>query len=249
MRFTTEALVIRETSIGESDRLITLLTREMGVIRAYAAGAKSIKSKKGAATGLLAYSSFTLHKKNDTYRVAEASPIKIFFGAGADVVRLTLAQYFCELASFIVPAQVASEEYLRLILNSLHFLVVENREPSLIKAITELRMAVLAGYSPSLVACEGCGKFEDDIMFFGLRDGQLYCKDCKTNGELTVPLEPTVLSAMRHIVFSKFGSLYSFTVPDEAAHRLSDITGRYVTVQTEHTYNALNFYNTLYFPK
>ena len=46
MRFTTDALIISEMNVGESDRLVTLLTREYGVIKAFAAGAKNIKSKK-----------------------------------------------------------------------------------------------------------------------------------------------------------------------------------------------------------
>ena len=49
-RFTTDALVIKEMSVGESDRLVTLFTRDYGLIRAFAAGAKSVRSKKGAAT-------------------------------------------------------------------------------------------------------------------------------------------------------------------------------------------------------
>ena len=77
-KFTVDALVITEQQIGESDKLITLLTRHNGVIKAYASGARTIKSKKGAATSLLAYSSFTLSIKGNTYKVIEASPIDIF---------------------------------------------------------------------------------------------------------------------------------------------------------------------------
>ena len=44
-RFTTEGLVIKEMDVGESDRLVTLFTREYGILKAYAPGAKSIKSK------------------------------------------------------------------------------------------------------------------------------------------------------------------------------------------------------------
>lgn len=231
--------------MGENDRLVTLLTRDMGVIRAFAAGAKSIKSKKGAATGLLAYSSFTILKKNDTYRIYEATPIKIFFGAGNDVVRLSLSQYFCELSAVLVPRETNSEDYLRLILNSLHFLIFENREPSVIKAITELRLAVISGYSPNLVACEGCGKFEDDIMYFGIKDGILYCEDCKGLGEYSVGVDRTVVSAMRHIVYSEFRSLYSFEVPSSSAEKLSKITERYISLQTEHHFATLDFYNSM----
>ncbi len=43
---------------GESDRLVTLLTREEGIIRAFSPLAKTLKSKQGSATQLLCYSRF-----------------------------------------------------------------------------------------------------------------------------------------------------------------------------------------------
>lgn len=244
MRFTTQGLVIREKSIGESDRLVTLLTRDQGVIRAFAAGAKNIKSKKGAATGLLSYSSFTILKKNDTYKIYEANPIRVFFGAGSDVVKLSLSQYFCELCSVLVPQDTNSEEYLRLILNSLHFLVSEERKSEIVKSITELRLASISGYAPNLIACENCGKFEDDIMYFCFSDGKIICRECKKN-EYGIPINRTILSAMRHIVYSEFKNLYSFDIPDNDAKILSSVTEKYITTQTEHHYSTLDFYNTI----
>ena len=165
-RFTTEALVIKEMNVGESDRLVTLFTRERGIIKAFASGAKNIKSKKGSATSLLTYGSFTIKQKNESFRIYEATPITMFFGAGSDIEVLALSQYFCELANVFAVDGTQNNELLRLILNSLHFLTKEKRFPPLIKAITELRIAVISGYSPNLIACDGCGKFEDDIMYF-----------------------------------------------------------------------------------
>ena len=46
-QITTDCLIIREKSMGESDKLLTVLSRELGVISVYASGAKNIKSKKG----------------------------------------------------------------------------------------------------------------------------------------------------------------------------------------------------------
>lgn len=244
-RFTTEALVIKEMNMGESDRLVTLFTRDYGIIRAFAAGAKSIKSKKGAATSLLTYSSFTILKKKDTYKIYEASPIKLFFGAGSEIEVLSLAQYFCELCYVLVASGVPDGEFLRLILNSLHFLTKEKRFPPLIKAITELRAAALSGFMPDLVACSGCGKFEDDIMYFDISGGRLLCRGCKRETSDLATLDRTMLSAMRHIVYSEFGRLYSFTVPENCAKRLSEITGKYITVQTDHRFTALDFYNSV----
>lgn len=244
-RFTTEALVIKEMSVGENDRLVTLFTRDYGIIRAFAAGAKSIKSKKGTATSLLTYGSFTILKKKDTYKIYEANPIRLFFGAGSDIDVLALAQYFCELCGVIVSSGVPDGDFLRLILNSLHFLTKEKRYPPLIKAITELRASVLAGFMPNLVACENCGKFEDDTMYFDISESGLLCSECKADKSGLTAIDRTLLSAMRHIVYSEFSKLYSFTIPDESADRLSEITGKYITLQTDHRFAALDFYNTV----
>lgn len=243
-RFTTEALVIKEMNVGESDRLVTLFTRDYGVIRAFASGAKNIKSRKGSATSLLTYASFTIKKKNDSYRIYEATPISVFFGAGSDIEVLALSQYFCELANEFAVTGTPNEEFLRLILNSLHFLTKEKRYPPLIKAITELRIAVISGYTPNLIACDECGKFEDDIMYLDLSDGDLHCSDCP-KGENSRAVDRTILSAMRHIVFSQFSNLYSFKIPDDKAKILSDITGQYITVQTDHRFSTLEFYNSI----
>ncbi len=219
--------------------MITVITRNLGVITAYVRGVKSIKSKRGSATSLLSFSNFCLESKGDTYTVTEASINKVFFGAGSDIVTLTVAQYFCELCSVFRPYENESEEFLRLILNSLHFLTENKRSPELIKAITELRVAVNAGYAPNLIACDGCGKFEDAVMYFKLDDGTLYCNNCHKENCLSISL--TVLQAMRHIIYSKFEQLYSFEIPEAAAKELSILTERYVTYQTEHRFTTLEF--------
>lgn len=244
-RFTTEGLVIKEMKIGESDRLVTLFTREHGLIRAFAAGAEKTKSKKAAATSLLTYSSFTILRKKDTFRIYEATPIRIFFGAGSDIEVLALSQYFCELSNVFASSDIGDNELLRLILNSLHFLTKEKRFPPLIKAITEFRTVVINGYMPNLIACNGCGKFEDDFMFFNVNDGQLHCKDCVVEGKGVFKIDKTLLSALRHIVYSEFKNLYSFSIPEDSAKYLSVITGEYIKTQTEHKFSTLDFYEAI----
>lgn len=236
--------MIKESNIGEQDKLITLLTADRGVIKAYAAGAKNIKSKRAAATGLLSYASFTIDKKGENLRITEATPISLFFGAGSDIVILSLSQYFCELSLVIEPPPEESQDFLRLILNSLHFLTHKKMSPALIKAITELRILSTSGYMPNLVACEDCGKFEDDIMYFNLENGSIYCKECMSGINL-VPVNRTVLEAMRHIVYSKFDRLYSFTIPEKDALILSNLTENYLKIQTEHRFVTLEFYNSI----
>ena len=121
----------------------------------------------------------------------------------------------------------------------MHFLTESKRSPELIKAITELRIAVLSGYAPNLVACDSCGMFEDNVMYFNLQDGALYCNKCYKENCISITL--TVLQAMRHIVYSKFESLYSFNIPETSIKELSLLTEKYVTYQTEHKFTTLEF--------
>ena len=243
-RFTTEGLVIKEMEVGESDRLVTLFTRERGLIKAFASGAKNIKSKKNSATSLLTYSSFTILQKKGTMRIYEATPKAQFFTLGSDLEILSISQYFCELALVFGESGNPNQELLRLLLNSLHFLTKGEKNSALIKAITEFRVAVISGYMPNLVACSNCGMFEDDIMYFDLYEGNLYCKNCKGNRNC-VAINRTLLSALRHIAFSEFKKLYSFEIPQESAKMLSEITSSYLTVQTDQRFTALEFYQSI----
>ena len=67
MQISTEGLILREQNIGESDRLVTVLTREEGRLRAFVRGAKNIKNKNCTATQLLCYSRLNLYKGREKY--------------------------------------------------------------------------------------------------------------------------------------------------------------------------------------
>ena len=76
MKFKTKGLVIREQNIGERDKLVWVLTESHGILRAFARGAKNIKSPKCAGTGLLSYSDLSVFEGRDSYSIDEAVSIE-----------------------------------------------------------------------------------------------------------------------------------------------------------------------------
>ena len=76
-------------------------------------------------------------------------------------------------------------------------------------------------------------------MYFRLEDGTIYCGSCRKDGCIEVPL--TIIKAIRHIVYSKLESLFSFDISEENAHLLSGITERYIVYQSERNYQTLEF--------
>ena len=244
MKLNTKGLILKEQNVGELDKLVTVLTADLGVIKAFVRGAKSIKSKRQSATGLLCYSKLSLYNGKDSYIIDEAECIEVFFGLRSDIEKLSLAQYFAELSCELAPELSDASEYLRVVLNSL-YMISNSKKPDLqIKAITELRLLSLSGYMPNLVACERCGEFETDTMYFDIEHGLLYCENCASQ-DVPLALELSVVSAMRHIIFSKLEKLYSFNMSEAQLQDLSYVTETYLKAKTERRYKTLDFYNSL----
>ena len=244
MKLNTDGLIIREQQTGEDDRLVTLLTRDYGVLRAFVRGAKRIKSKSQSATQLFAYGNFSIYRGKDAYSIDEAQPIEIFFDLRNDIVSLSLAQYFCELAGEFAPVEEEAEEYLKLILNALHILSKNKKSHEQLKAIVELRLLALSGYMPDLSECADCGEFKDNGMFFSPVEGTLICSEC-VKDHTCFRLPNGVLYAMRHICFSESSKLFSFLLPEDSMKYLSEVTEQFLLMQTSKKFKTLDFYKTM----
>lgn len=243
MKINTPGIIIRETNIGENDKLLVILTAENGLIHAFADGARRMKNRNCAALSLLGYCDFTLYRAKDAYRVNDAAEIELFFDLRYDLEGLSLAQYFCELVLRQVPEETGGAEYLQLLLNALHLLTYKKRPPELIKAVFELRFAALSGYMPDLTACAECKNQNADQYFFDYGGGHIYCDQCqKPPSAEGVLINKTVLAAMRHIVYMPANKIFSFHIPEKDLKLLSQIGEKYVSLQTEFRYKTLDFY-------
>ena len=242
MRMNTDALVLRVKDTGESDRLVTLLTSEFGVLRAFANRAKKINSKMHGATQSLCYGDFSVYKSRDSYIIDDAVAKEVFFGLRDDIEKLALAQYFCALAEELAPEMEPAKDFLRVTLNSLHLLQTNRRSKDFLKAVTELKFMVFAGFMPDLTACSSCGKEPDGEMFFNVSEGCIYCRNCGGGEKLT----PGILAAMRHVCANPVERMYSFSLPENEEKKLAYICEKFLLVQTRRPFKALDFYKSLF---
>ena len=243
MTFTTDAIVLKITKTGESDRLLTLLTRDRGILKAFAKAADRPKNKLHMSTNLFCYGRFTFYEGVKSTKVEECDLNETFYGLQSDIGKLALAQYFNELMIEAAPVETDSNEYLRLLLNSLYFLANEKIHPRLLKAIFEMRLSSLIGYMPSLIACKECGEYETETMFFNSVTGELFCNSCKGTGTKQLPLD--TVSAMRHIVFSDFEKLFSLGTSENTAESLETVTEKYLLNVLKRSFRTLDFYKSI----
>ena len=244
----TDAIVLRERAVDEFDSVLTLLTKERGVLTAYARGARKPRSSLRVSAELMSYSCFVLFCNREKYSVDKADLNRLFMGVRGDVEKLSLGSYFCQLTAEAAPHEEPAGEYLRLLLNSLYLLDSGKRTCAFVKPVYELRLLTMAGFMPNLVACAGCGAYEAERMYFLPRSSQLLCGDCAAASPETEPREPVgkgVLAAMRHILYSDAERLFGFTLPEGGLAALNRLTQQYVMVQLDRRFETLDFYLTM----
>lgn len=178
MQVATTGLVLRQVKVGEADRILTILTPDLGVVSASARGSLRMKSALFSATGLFCYSEFTLTSGRSHYFVDTAQVKKVFHGISASIEGMALASYMAEIAAELSPAPPEADAQLRLLLNCLYMISERHYPCAQLKAIYELRALTLAGYMPDVLACAGCGKYDGGEFYLDPVEGRLLCADC-----------------------------------------------------------------------
>ena len=244
----TNGLIIKEQKVSENDRLGTVLTAELGVIRAFSKNSLKSTSKSLSSTAFLSYSRLYIYKGRDTYKIGDAAPLKIFWDLRQDFSKLSLASYFCEVVSRLAPKDENAEEYLRLILNCLHLLSLKE-EPVpevLIKAIFGLRCCLYSGYMPDIYVCRGCNEELVGNAWFDILNGVFYCDKCREKfGKVKLDFVPSsVLCAMKYILTNPLNKCFGFKINEKSAKILGNICEKFLIVQSDHTFDTLQFYKT-----
>ena len=239
----TDGLVVRQVNYKDNDQILTVLTKEHGLMTLKARGVRSRSSRLKGACQLLAYSEFTVFENRGFHTIDEANAIQMFPELRTDIELLSLASYFAQVAEVLSQEDMPNPELLSLTLNALYALCRRLCTPELVKAAFELRAACLGGYTPELSGCAVCGDPEPDR--FDVRGGILCCASCSAGEGLRLPVRPGSLAAMRYLVSCDAKRLFSFRLEGRAVKELCDLAETYLQTQLERGFYTLDFYKSL----
>lgn len=239
----TDGLVVRQVNYKDNDQILTVLTKEHGLMTLKARGVRSRSSRLKGACQLLAYSEFTVFENRGFHTIDEANAIQMFPELRTDIELLSLASYFAQVAEVLSQEDMPNPELLSLTLNAFYALCRRLCTPELVKAAFELRAACLGGYTPELSGCAVCGDPEPDR--FDVRGGILCCASCSAGEGLRLPVSPGSLAAMRYLVSCDAKRLFAFRLEGRAMKELCDLAETYLQTQLERGFYTLDFYKSL----
>ena len=242
MYLKTEGLVLRVTPYQEADAMLSVLTREQGLLSLRARGVRRAKSPLKGACQLLAYSEFTIFENRGFHTVNEAAPLEMFLPLRQDLEKLTLAQYFAQVAEVLSQEDAPQSGILPLTLNAIYALTKLDLPQRQIKAVFELRTMCVSGFQPDVSGCAVCGAQAPDR--FDVSEGCLGCAGCGGSG-IRMPLGRSALAAMRYITLCEPKKIFSFRLEPQALDELADIAEAYLITKLERGFSTLDFYKSL----
>lgn len=235
-------LVIKQTPFGEANRILTIFTREYGIIKACVYGAKSTRSKAGAAAQFLCFGDYILYKSDRELMTVQSCEVReSFFAVQEDIVKLSLCVYMCDLAYTFINTDSPDENMLSLLLNSVYALSERNIPCETVRAVFELKAAAYAGYMPNISCCL-CGEVHS-ICAFSAKSGGIVCSDCKKDGD--IPINAGVYHTLSYILNSEPKKMFSFNASAEIMKTVSEIAEGYVTECTEKRLASLDYYKKI----
>jgi DNA repair protein RecO (recombination protein O) len=203
--YRAEAIVLRTHKLGEADRIITMLTRDRGKIRAVAKGVRRTKSKFGARLEPFSRVDLLVFEGKSLDIITQAESLNAYGqDLALDYSLWTAGQTMLETADRLTPEDsISAESQYLLLVGALRTLVSGEHGASLVLDAFLLRSLSMAGYSPTLDACVICG-VAGVQPFFHVATGGALCVEHRVPG--SVAPRPESLALMQSLMSGDWDS-------------------------------------------
>ncbi len=193
----SEAIVLRTTPFSEADLIVTTLTLEYGLIKAFAKSPRKTKSRFGSSLEPLTYSKLAFWGREDADlpRLTQSDIIKPFQSIRDRMNCFFKVTEMVELTLNLLPEREPHTDIFHLFLSLLTR--IERDGPGedssdLTVLFYKIRFLDMAGYGPRLEGCARCGKSGYD---FYIAHGSILCGRCAQGMDTPMRLSPGVIKS------------------------------------------------------
>ena len=241
----TKGIVIGSANSSDNDKVLTVLTPDLGKISVFYRGAKKTKSSALNSGEYLAFSEFVLYKSaNDNYSINSAEIVEVFYNLRTDIDKLSYATEVSKIVYDVTEENIPAGDILQLFLNTLYVISETDKNLDLIFSIFEIRILAILGFLPQVGKCVNCGTpmLESmDDFYFSVKEDGVKCETCQKMDKSVIHLSKTTFSALIYVLSCDSKKLFSFEIPDEAINELKLLTKIYTTQKLDKEYVIKKF--------
>ena len=226
--YKTQAIVLRQRKLGDTDKILALYTANLGKVEAVAKGVRKAKSRLAGHVEPLTQATFMLAKGKSLDIVTQVETIESFQPLRDDLDRLSRALYASELLDKFTEPHAENFGLYRLLLDTLRRLVSEG---DIDKPLRFYEMALLqdAGYTPELEECVVCReRLQAVTNYWSAAGGGVVCPNCLSDEAAVRPLSPNAVKLLRLLLHGRWADVARITIDAPLASELERALGEYV---------------------
>ena len=236
----TKGIVLGVANSSDNDKVLTILTPDIGKISVFCKGAKKSKSALLNATEYLSFSEIIIYKSaNDNYSINSAEVIEVFYNLRTDIEKLNYATTISKIVSDVTQENENAAQILQLLLNTLYVLSETDKNMDLVFSIFQIRLLAMIGFLPNIAKCGCCGTpmiEEMNDFYFSIKDDSVKCEVCQRLDKGIIHLSKTSFSALIYSLSCEPKKLYSFEIPENDIYELKLLAKIYTTQKLEKEY-------------
>ena len=173
----TEGIVLKTHKYGEADLIVTYLTPDKGIIRAFAKSSRKTKSKFGSSLEPLTHAKISLMGKEQSLpRITQADIVTSFHQIRESYNDFINISKLSEILMSLTPDSTPNSKLYAFMLSILQFIKESDQEQKdALHIICRIRLLAMVGYAPRL---SGCGRCEGNTLDFYPDAGTTLCRKC-----------------------------------------------------------------------
>lgn len=249
----TEAIIIKQFDLGESDKIITTYTKDYGKIRAVARGVRKSKSPISGTVLPFNYNYMTFYQGRSMPRINQVKNIYSFTNLREDLNKMAYASYMAELVDKVGLENAPNQALFSLLLSNFYQLgKSENDGLKYLDVIYNIKVLAVLGLNPELEHCVFCNRelsyYQKNI--FNIEHGGLECQDCyKSHREEKELYRHIILGEtiqiIKKILSSGLKPLLNIKISDRAYQELEQVINRFIVYHLDIKLNSYEFLNMI----
>ena len=228
-------IIIAENNMGDFDKMLTLLTPNLGKIGCSAKGSRRPKSLLLSGTQFLCFGEYMLFKSSDVYTMNSCETIEMFYNIRTDLDKLTYASYITKIVNDVTTENQNSFNTLKLYLNTLYMISETDKDLEFITSIFKIRILKILGFTPNVRECVCC-KSQENLNYFSIKDNGFKCRECAKQDTSSIEMSDATRNAIIYIIKADSKKIFSFELSESCRKELELISNIYLNEKLEKEY-------------
>ncbi len=239
MLYHVEGIVIRTMDYKESDKIVTIFSREHGKLGFVAKGARKMKSKYGAACQLFTRAEFSIYMNRQLGTLRHSDITHSFHVLRAKIDHAAYAAYLNELLELMLPESTPDEPLFESYLRALESIEEGDHMPVILH-IFELKMLYEAGYAPQLLQCVFC-RSEQVKFVLSAKAGGVVCPRCIHGDPTAKPLPENIRRLLFTLQQMEVSQLGNVNLSEQTMQMLFQYLRYFIDYHVEHKWKSRTF--------